>query len=169
MKLYQILETDGSVTEAFSGAEEIISDPDIPAEREARELKEYAEKNGVAGQVQTPDAGGTALYAQLSPAMYLVCSNEGEFAPFLMEIPTVIDGQLVYDVEARPKVETPPQETTPPTTVPAQPGAPGPAEQVSSIPQTGVSVVPKYALMILGTVLTLWGLADMVRGREDTP
>ena len=45
---------------------------------------------------------------------------------------------------------------------PTEPEGPEPA-----IPQTGISVIPMYTLLALGTVLTLAGLYEMIRGREE--
>lgn len=47
---------------------------------------------------------------------------------------------------------------------PTQPELP----QEPSLPQTGFRMWPVYALLGLGTVLVLWGLAEVCLGREDT-
>lgn len=165
VRLYQILDPAGSPTAAFSGAGELLEAVKTAPVAAARKLAEYAAKNHEAAE-KTPDQTGAVFFGDLPLGMYLVCSTGGEFAPFLLEIPTELNGKTVYNIEAKPKQEeTPPEETVPPTTQP--PAATEPGDP--AIPQTGVSVIPKYTLMCLGTVLTLWGLCDMLLGKEDTP
>lgn len=164
VELYQLLDQNGNPAGSFTGAGELLQEVRTSPVTAARKLADYAGAQNWVPAETTPDQTGSVNYENLPLGMYLVCSTGGDFAPFLLEIPTVINGKTVYQIEAKPKLEEPPAETVPPTSQPAPSGNPDPA-----IPQTGVSVIPKYALMCLGTAITLWGLLEMLRGREDMP
>ena len=87
-----------------------------------------------------------------------MCSvgEKAEFAPFLVQIPMTIGEKKVYDIQAEPKVDNPPESSTP-----SQPVDPEP-----EIPQTGAILWPKYLLLGLGAVLILAGIIEALRGRE---
>ena len=158
--VYRVIDADGKITEAFadSGLMPNIADP-VAA---AKALQKYVKENNISGQMKVP-VRGEAYYASMEEGTYLVCSlhREGEFAPFLLSIPTRLNGEVVYHVEAKPKSDDTPPETE--TTCPTETRPSG-----SDIPQTGDSVIPKYALLILGTLTTLLGLYQVLSGREET-
>lgn len=162
VQLYQILDQQGKLTEDFSGAEDLLQEVRTDPVSTARQLAVYASERNCKSAETAPDAAGKVFYPSLSLGMYLVCSSDGEFSPFLLEIPTVINGNQVYQMKAKPKVDDEPEKPVPPDTQPTVPENTG-----TTIPQTGISVIPKYTLMGLGTVITLWGLWEMLRGRED--
>lgn len=80
--------------------------------KQAKQLLEYARKKGVSGNQQLTDSMGHALFSGLNEGMYLVFQIDSvkngndtfESAPFLVSIPSDIDGYLVYDVKVEPKV-----------------------------------------------------------------
>lgn len=159
--LYHAARPDGTLTEAFAGAPvEDLADQS-KAVFNANTLLTYARSNSIPALSRTPDGKGEARYDPLEEGVYLVCSlsREAEFDPFLVTIPTVINGEAIYHVEAEPK-----QEETEPTTGPTEPK---PTEPEPEIPQTGVNVWPKYILLALGVAVTLMGLYNLIRGKED--
>lgn len=160
--LYHVAAPDGALTEAFASAPVKDFSKDSEAVSNARILGEYAAEKNIPGQTMTPDAKGEVLYTPLDEGLYLICSlaAEPEFQPFLVKIPTIINGENIYHVQAEPKSEGP--EPTEPPTVPTTPTEPEP-----EIPQTGTSVWPKYLLLAFGSVITVAGLYDLIRGKEE--
>lgn len=110
--------------------------------KQAKQLLEYARKKGVSGNQQLTDSMGHALFNELNEGMYLVFqigsvkngNDTFESAPFLVSIPSDIDGYLVYDVKVEPKV-TWITDNAPPT-VPEKPSEKNPPENTN----TGVRV-----------------------------
>lgn len=110
--------------------------------KQAKQLLEYARKKGVSGNQQFTDNMGHALFSGLNEGMYLVFqigsvkngNDTFESAPFLVGIPSDIDGYLVYDVKVEPKV-TWITDNAPPT-VPEKPSEKNPPKDTN----TGVQV-----------------------------
>ena len=132
------------------------------AAENAGKLYEYAIANGIAGTVKEPGEGGNVVFEDLATGIYLVYSTaeKAEFTPFLVSVPTVINGEYIYDIEAQPKENLPDEPN------PEEPVRPGTPDIDDEIPQTGSIVWPKYFLMALGTCTVLAGLVEMVLGRE---
>lgn len=110
--------------------------------KQAKQLSEYARKKGISGNQQLTDSMGHALFSGLNEGMYLVFqigsvkngNDTFESAPFLVSIPSDIDGYLVYDVKVEPKV-TWITDNAPPT-VPEKPSEKNPPKDTN----TGVRV-----------------------------
>lgn len=151
---YAVADKDGVLVSDFagSGVTTLSEQADL-----ARQLKNYALDNQLVGQTLTPDDAGEVLFTPMDEGWYLVCSNvsPGEFAPFLMQIPTRVGDNVIYNVQATPKEETPAE---------TQPGGAGEAEP--NIPQTGHIQWPKYLLLALGALCVLAGASMTVLGRE---
>lgn len=174
VQLYAIHNDSGELYPDFVNAEEIVKEMSSNSVATAKKLADFARKQNCTPVVQTPDQDGIVFFGSLNLGLYLICSADGEFSPFLMDIPLVIDGEVLYYVAAKPKIEdipepepteTVPQESHPSETENRDPAIP--QTGISEIPQTGISVVPKYMLMGLGTAITLLGLWEILRGRED--
>ena len=159
VSVFSIASADGTLKDDFADAPVDITD-EKQAVSNAKTLWKYAKEHQISGWDQQADAGGNAMFAPLEEGLYLLVSTaeEEEFDPFLVKIPTVIDGKRVYHIEAEPKQEEDPP--TEPTTPPTEPPKP-------NIPQTGTSVIPKYLLMGCGILVTLTGLFMMIRGKES--
>ena len=110
--------------------------------KQAKQLLEYARKKGVSGNQQLTDSMGHALFSGLNEGMYLVFQIDSvkngndtiESAPFLVSIPSDIDGYLVYDVKVEPKVTW--LTNNVPSSVPEKPSEKDPPEDTN----TGVQV-----------------------------
>lgn len=164
IQLYSVLDSDARPAPKFAEAGELLAMTDSAPAEAARLLAEYALDHDCPSVEAKPDRSGSVFYQDLSEGVYLVSSDGKEFAPFLVKIPTELDGKTVYHLEAKPKIDDDPEETEPATeTVPAAESVP----TDTAIPQTGINRIPKYLLMGLGTGLTLLGLYEMLRGRED--
>ena len=156
--LYCVSDENGVLTEAFSQAGiENIKDT-AAADENGQILQTYVAEKHISGTKKTP-VDETVLFSNLELGCYLVCSGvseDEEFAPFLVWIPTVVSGEAVYDVQAEPKTEDPGP------TVPTDPTPPEP-----DIPQTGHYLWPQYLLFGLGLCAILFGMIEIIRGRRN--
>ena len=159
--LFQVADAGGTLLPDFAAAPVENLQEENNMVKNAKALAEYAKQESLAGDKRTPDSAGNVSYTPLEEGVYLICSvaSDAEFNPFLVVIPTQINGEAVYDIKAKPKEENLPESTDP--TVPTEP-----SEPPSDIPQTGNSVWPKYLLLIFGTLSVLLGIADLLHGRE---
>ena len=158
--LYGVASPDGTLKDDFANVSSDILDRTNAASK-AKVLWAYAQAEKLPGLAGQADGEGNALFAPLEQGLYLIGSTASvpEFDPFLVQIPTEIDGKPVFHIEAKPKQEEP--ETTTPT-------EPEPTTPSRNIPQTGTSVIPKYLLMGCGILVTLIGLHQMIRGKEES-
>ena len=82
-------------------------------EKQANQLFEYARKNNISATIQTTDESGKTKFNQLNAGIYLLVQNDiisnemDQFtsAPFLVSIPSEIDGKMEYDITVGPKVK----------------------------------------------------------------
>ena len=157
--LYGVASPDGTLKDDFANVSSDILDRTNAASK-AKVLWAYAQAEKLPDQACQADGEGNALFSPLEQGLYLIGSTAAvpEFDPFLVQIPTEIDGKPVFHIEAKPKREEP--ETTTPT-------EPEPTTPSQNIPQTGTSVIPKYLLMGCGILVTLIGLHQMIRGKEE--
>ena len=110
--------------------------------KQAKQLLEYARKKGVSGNQQLTDSTGHTVFSNLNEGMYLVfqigsVKNENdtfESAPFLVSVPSNIDGYLMYDVKVEPKVTW--LTNNVPPSVPEKPSEKNPPKDTN----TGVQV-----------------------------
>lgn len=180
--LHYVATPDGVLTEPFSGAPVTDLSNQLSAVENARILYGYALEQGIPGQTGERDEAGDILYEALPEGLYLVYSTEpeAEFNPFFVRMPTVINGEADYDIEAAPKLEedepTEPSDPTEPS-APSEPTSPSDPSEPSDpttptqpddpdIPETGVVQWPKYLLLGLGALAILTGCVDCVRGRR---
>ncbi|MBR6541760.1 MAG: hypothetical protein IKT73_00995, partial [Anaerotignum sp.] len=110
--LYPVAAADGTLTTDFSGAE--ISAGDMLTEKYGRKIAKtlsvYAKQNNISGVGRTTDSNGAVHYTNLEKGVYLVVSagnNGAEMQPFLVRIPTVINGTESYYLKATPKAVVP--------------------------------------------------------------
>lgn len=81
----------------------------LTAENLPEHLAVYAQEHDIAGE-KCAVSGGEAVFNSLSPALYLVVySGEGTVSPFLVSVPAIVNGEMVYDITAEPKYKEPPQ------------------------------------------------------------
>ena len=180
MVLLRVGDKDGTLTGDFSGAEtqhSLLSDRYNAAN--AKKLAAYAKEHQLAGEEQTTDKNGDVFYAELPEGIYLVLCKDGQgltFTPFLVRIPTIINGTALYDVHSEPKAEdipdNPDEPVTPPVTPPGPdepgPDEPGPDEPggEGKLPQTGVDPLPMYLLIAAGILLAILGTIDLWQSRR---
>ena len=110
--------------------------------KQAKQLLEYARKKGISGNQQLTDSMGHTVFSNLNEGMYLITqigyvkngNDTFESAPFLVSIPSDIDGYLMYDVKVEPKVTW--RTNNVPPSVPEKPSEKNPPEDTN----TGVQV-----------------------------
>lgn len=107
-----------ALTPEFEGSGVNLSD--LNAEGLAKVLAKYAAVNDIDGTTIKTNDNGFALFDGLAPKLYLVMQERGAsgyypIAPFLVSLPmTSEDGrELIYDIDASPKVEPVPVKPTP--------------------------------------------------------
>ena len=158
--LHYVADDNGTLTAEFSNAG--ITPGKMSDETElatnASQLRDYAVEHSAAGMKKAVDAAGNADYTGLAEGCYLVyCVGNTKFEPFLLLVPTTINGEAVYDIQAEPKSCEGGLDTVTPTP-PSEP----------NIPQTGSSVLPQYLLLALGIVTAGAGVAELAHGRRET-
>ena len=110
--------------------------------KQAKQLLEYARKKGISGNQQLTDSTGHTVFSNLNEGMYLITqigsvkngNDTFESAPFLVSVPSDIDGYLMYDVKVEPKVTW--LTNNVPPSVPKKPNEKNPPEDTN----TGVQV-----------------------------
>lgn len=137
----------------FAAADVSLADTSAGARKQqAQDLFTYAQLVNASGVTQVTDAMGCTVFADLDEGIYLLAqigyveigTHRFQSPPFLVEIPSNIDGTASYDVIVEPKAEwvlTPTQPDGPQPTSPEKPGpsgsggshtGPGPAETTAS-------------------------------------
>ena len=111
----QYLKNDEFVwTDDFKNSDVSLEKSDAEdREKQANQLFEYARKNNISATIQTTDTSGKTLFNQLNAGIYLLVQNDiisngmDQFtsAPFLVSIPSEIDGKMEYDITVEPKVK----------------------------------------------------------------
>ena len=100
------------------------------------------EKKGISGNQQLTDSTGHIVFSNLNEGMYLITqigsvkngNDTFESAPFLVSVPSNIDGYLMYDVKVEPKMTW--LTNNVPPSVPEKPSEKNPSEDTN----TGVQV-----------------------------
>ena len=126
----------------FDAAGVSLADTSAGARKQqAQDLFAYAQSVNASGVTQVTDAMGCTVFADLDEGIYLLAqigyveigTNRFQSPPFLVDIPSDIDGTTAYEVIVEPKAEwvTPPLPPGPPTTPPTQPSVPTPTEPTS--------------------------------------
>lgn len=129
--LHRVAEPDGTLTARFVGAgvDPAAMASGLDNAKNARTLADYAAAQGISGTVRTTGSDGWARYDDLTEGIYLVLCSAGQsvtFAPYLVYLPTVINGTADYDVESFPKAEDVPPVIPTPTPGPEPTGSPEP-------------------------------------------
>lgn len=139
--LFRVSDKDGALTDEFSGTG--LSSADLLDEKHnpknARTLLDYALEEGLTADMTTTDNRGKVSYPALEEGVYLVFGEKGDFAPYLVYIPTRIGSLTLYDVKSEPKIDEedpddPPGSTPTPTPGPSGQPEPTPTPEPSDPP-----------------------------------
>ena len=82
-------------------------------EKQAKQLYEYAQKKGIPCLTQETNTLGRMSFRNLDQGIYLIIQkgyvesgkSQFESAPFLVSIPSLVDGSVEYSVKVEPKAE----------------------------------------------------------------
>lgn len=82
-------------------------------EKQAKQLYKYAQKKDISCSLQETNTLGRTTFSNLTQGIYLIAQegyvesgkNQFESAPFLVEIPSLVDGSVEYNVTIEPKAE----------------------------------------------------------------
>ena len=118
----------------------------------AEDLDKWAKEHGAAGDTVTVDGQGSAAFSDLKLGLYLVVQTtpapgRAAVKPFLVSVPARDGDQILYDVDASPKVSAPGAPTVTPT----------PAPSGDKLPQTGQLWWPVPVLAVLGLLCVALG------------
>ena len=130
----------------------------------AQTLYEYVTKNGLPSTVIKTDEQGLARYPGAAEAIYLIWedSDDLEFSPFLVSVPTIVGESVTFDIAAEPKADDPEVTPTPPPTPTPTPGPTSPP----NLPQTGTDMLPIWLLIGFGAVILLAGVALLLPAKR---
>lgn len=144
-------------------------------EKQAKRLFEYANKSNISGTTQVTDSLGYASFAELEEGIYLIAqignvecgTDKFESAPFLVNIPSEINGKTEYDVVIEPKGEwvTPAKPPVTPTNLdkpapteptPTKPDIPDPIRKIIDSVKTGDTTnIISWVLIAIGSLVLI--------------
>ena len=144
-------------------------------EKQAKRLFEYANKSNISGTTQVTDSLGYASFAELEEGIYLIAqignvecgTDKFESAPFLVNIPSEINGKTEYDVVIEPKGEwvtpakppvtpTNPDKPTPTDPTPTKPDIPNPIQKIIDSVRTGDTTnIISWILIAIGSLVLI--------------
>lgn len=92
-------------------------------EKQAKQLYKYAQKKDISCLLQETNTLGRTTFSNLTQGIYLIAQegyvesgkSQFESAPFLVEIPSLVDGSVEYNVTIEPKAEWVKLEQTTPS------------------------------------------------------
>lgn len=142
-------------------------------EKQAKHLFEYVKKNNISGLTQETDVLGRTSFGNLDEGIYLLAqignvqsgTDKFESAPFLVNIPSEINGDVEYDVIIEPKAEWVSPEMPPASpTNPDNPAKPSPQNPKPSKPDTPGSIQKIINIVKTGdmTSIIVLGLTAIV-------
>lgn len=145
-------------------------------EAAAKKAATIAKAQGVTGVSATSDTNGVAAFGQLPYGVYLVvqtgatgsAKNYSDFEPFLISVPQVTEGDVVFDVNALPKL-TPKDTPKPPE--PEEPEKPKPEPEPKPkkpMPWTGDNFDPALVLALAGAGLLLMAVGLVSRSKKSS-
>ena len=168
--LYSVSDPQGVLTAPFAGAaltaEQLLDQKQNP--ENAALLASYAAEHALAGSTLDTDESGTVRFSDLTDGIYLVVGSSSDglvFDPFLVYLPTVINGEALYDITATPKAEQPEDPENPDE--PENPDDPKPSDPPGpNLPQTGVQTWLVYILVGAGALLVVCGIFLLIKGKK---
>ena len=105
----------------------------------AEKIGEYVAENGYFGDRGITKNGGKVIFENMDTGLYLVTRTYTENTeyivdPFLVSIPQVVDGEVIYRVVVEPKFSEVPDEESSGVEKPSEPESSEPSEQQDSEP-----------------------------------
>ncbi len=143
-------------------------------EKQAKQLFTFAKENNISGLTQETDTSGCTIFGELNEGIYLVAqignvesaTDKFESAPFLVNVPSEINGSVEYNVMIEPKAEwvspeTPPNNPDKPKDpIPSKPDKPNTIQKIINTVKTGdtTNIVAWFliAIVSLGLIVGLY-------------
>ena len=143
-------------------------------EKQAKQLFAFAKENNISGLMQEIDTSGRTSFGELDEGIYLLAqignvesgTDKFESAPFLVNIPSEINGNVEYNVTIEPKAEwvsseTPPSNPDKPKDpTPSKPDKPNTIQKIINTVKTGdtTNIVAWFliAIVSLGLIVGLY-------------
>ena len=141
-------------------------------EKQAKQLFAFAKENDISSLMQETDSLGRTSFGELDEGIYLIAqignaeSGTDIFAPFLVNIPSEINGNVEYNVTIEPKAEwvspeTPPNNPDKPKDpTPSKPDKPNTIQKIINTVKTGdtTNIVAWFliATVSLGLIVGLY-------------
>ena len=143
-------------------------------EKQAKQLFALAKENDISGLMQETDSSGCTSFGELDEGIYLIAqignvesgTDKFESAPFLVNIPSEINGSVEYNVTIEPKAEwvspeTPPNNPDKPKDpTPSKPDKPNTIQKIINTVKTGdtTNIVAWFliAIVSLGLIVGLY-------------
>lgn len=151
------------LTEAF--AECGVSLENLSSPETAQALAQWAAEREIPGTTAEIDENGHVAFEQLPLGLYLLVQEDpaegfDKLRPFLVTVPVTGVDELIYDVNAAPKVNLEPAPTEPDEpTEPTEPTEP-------DLPQTGQNKWPIPVMAAIGATLFIAGCCLVVSDRR---
>ena len=132
-------------------------------EKQAKQLFAFAKENDISGLMQETDSSGRTSFGELDEGIYLIAqignvesgTDKFESAPFLVNIPSEINGNVEYNVTIEPKAEW-----VSPETPPSNPDKPNTIQKIINTVKTGdtTNIVAWFliAIVSLGLIVGLY-------------
>ena len=149
----QYMKNDELVWEdGFKDSDISLQDTSAEArEKQAKQLFAFAKENNISGLMQEIDTSGRTSFGELDEEIYLLAqignvesgTDKFESAPFLVNIPSEINGNVEYNVTIEPKAEwvsseTPPSNPDKPKDpTPSKPDKPNTIQKIINTVKTG--------------------------------
>ena len=140
-------------------------------EKQAKQLFAFAKENNISGLMQETDTSGRTSFGELNEGIYLLAqignvesgTDKFESAPFLVNIPSEINGNVEYNVTIEPKAEwvspeTPPNNPDKPKDpTPSKPDKPNPIQKIINTVKTGdtTNIVAWFLIAIVSLGLII--------------
>jgi len=172
----QYMKNDELVWEdGFKDSDISLQDTSAEArEKQAKQLFAFAKENNISGLMQEIDTSGRTSFGELDEGIYLLAqignvesgTDKFESAPFLVNIPSEINGNVEYNVTIEPKAEwvsseTPPSNPDKPKDpTPSKPDKPNTIQKIINTVKTGdtTNIVAWFliAIVSLGLIVGLY-------------
>lgn len=161
----QYMKNDELVWEdGFKDSDISLQDTSAEArEKQAKQLFAFAKENNISGLMQEIDTSGRTSFGELDEGIYLLAqignvesgTDKFESAPFLVNIPSEINGNVEYNVTIEPKAEWVSSETPP-----SNPDKPNTIQKIINTVKTGdtTNIVAWFliAIVSLGLIVGLY-------------
>ena len=140
-------------------------------EKQAKQLFVFAKENNISGLMQETDTSGRTSFGELNEGIYLLAqignvesgTDKFESAPFLVNIPSEINGNVEYNVTIEPKAEWVSPETPsnnpdkPKDPTPSKPDKPNTIQKIINTVKTGdtTNIVAWFLIAIVSLGLII--------------